>query len=277
MTAIRKIAFRIIISMVSGLFVLSTAYAAPAPYAYPLDLFELSGNSMGTITDDFNDGIVDPNIWDIDDPAVIESGTTATFQNPGTVDTVVLGTINIQAEMSYVNSRFSMFEGLGSYDVISQWSPVIPGTNQFYTMDLSSLSTGQPDENVVIGVANFEPAIAAFFGAPSGPMIFFGWDNDAQAGNFDFQGYSFTSGDVTGDIILRLAFDDTTNLFSGSFSLNGGSTFFNPFTDVASQTGELLTEAELSLGGESWEVVPIPSSLVLMFFGIIGIIGLKRK
>ncbi len=266
-----KLLVCLVTGLVLGLFIAASAVANP--YTFQLDKFEIAGNLSGNITDDFNDGTIDTALWDVYDPTVTESGTTISFQNPGAMDQMQLGSLRITSEMSYLHYMFSMKDGSGNYTGTSTWNPAIPGTNQFYVMNLSSIGTSTgPDENVIIGVANFDANVSAFFGSPTGPMVFFGRSKDVANGDFSLQGFSITPAIITGDILLRLAFDDATNLFSGAFSLDGGATFLTPFSDVAS-TGELLSEAELTLGGESWDVqvVPLPSSLLLLSFGLTGI------
>lgn len=258
-----------------GLFPAASAYASL--YNFHLDHFELTGNGLGNVSDSFDDNSINTDLWEVYDPTVVESGTTISFQNPGSTDAMQLGNLQISTEMSYIHAKFSLYDGSGSYQGTSAWSPIIPGTNQFYVMNLSSVgSSGEPDENIVIGVANFDSGVSAYFESPAGPMVFFGRSKGTAKSDIDLQGYSIIPADVTGDILLRLAFDDNSNLFSGSFSLDGGSNFLTPFTDVAS-TGELLPNGELTLGAESWDAqaVPIPSSMLLLLTGLAGI-GAKQ-
>ena len=183
-----------------------------APYTFQMDHFELTGNSLGIVSDDFNDNSINTALWEIYDPTVSESGTTLNFQNPGSQDAMGLGNLQVSTEMSYIHARLSLLDGNGSYQGTSTWLPTMPGTNQFYVMNLSSTGP-EPDENVVIGVANFDSSVSGYFDLPDGLMVFFGRSKGIEQSDIDLQGYSITEANVAGDILLRLAFDDDSNLF----------------------------------------------------------------
>ena len=222
--------------------------SAPSSYAFSMDRIQLVGNLPGNIVDEFNDSSVDPQ-WTIYDPTVTEAGGKITFASPGTVESWQLGSRDVVSEMSYIGSKFSMRDGAGDYEVTSTWTPIIPGSNQIFVM-----STGPDDvEEIDIGLANFGSALSDSFGVPEGPVVFFGRFWDIEAGDFDMQSMSILPHHVTGDILLRLTFDDDTNLFTGSFSLDGGATFLSPFSAVAQSKGG-STSYSLILGGESMEV-----------------------
>jgi len=67
---------------------------------------------------------------------------------------------------------------------------------------------------------------------------------------------------VTGAIVLRMAFDDATNLLTTSFSLDGGTTFQSPFPPLP--TFNVIPDGEILLGANAVAVdtppPPPPSS-----------------
>ncbi len=266
----------LMVLFIMGLF-LATAVQA-APYNFQLDRFELVGNPPFNAVDEFDDGNLDLLFWEIYDDTVIESGSTVSFRNPGTVNQGEFGTLSIKSEMSYIHGNYPITDQAGDYAVTSTWVPAIPGVNQLYWMKLITDENLVERERIQIGVGNFDADISGYLGLPSGPLVFFGRSADIPGGDFAFQGFTFTPADLAGDILLRLAFDADQELFAGSFSLDGGAGFLNPFTDVAANDARILDHAELVIGVESWEVVeavPAPSVLLLMLSGLACLVGMK--
>lgn len=247
-----------------------------AAYSFSMDRFSVVGNLTGNVTDDFDDGVLSP-WWNVWDPTVVESGTTATFSNPGTTESFQLGALNLSSEMSYMGSAhlgsLQLQNGFGNFEGTSTWVASTPGPNQIFMMGVDNFST---DEEFSIGVHNFGAAIANGLGIPEGPGVLFGRFGDVSNGDFEAQGVSFAPGDFTGDILLRLAFDDSTDIFSASYSLDGGDHFLHPFSDIAATVGtqEYFT---WSLGGESMSAVPLPATIWLFGSGLLGLFGAGRR
>lgn len=247
-----------------------------ATYSFTLDRFNVAGNLPGTVTDDFDDGSLSP-FWEVYDPTIVESGTTATFSNPGTLDgPFQLGVLTLSSEMSYMGSTspgsLQMQNGSGDFVGTSTWSAVLPGPNQLFEMGVDNVST---DEGFSILVHNFDAAIANELGVPEGPGVTFGRFGDVSNGDFETQGISFIPGDITGDILLRLAFNDATNTFSASFSLDGSDNYLTPFTDIATSAG--TQEFGWSIGAESMSVVPVPAAAWFFGSALIGLVSLTRR
>jgi hypothetical protein len=256
-----------------GLLLATTATATT--YSYNLDRFEISGNNSGGFTDEFNGTAIDSSIWDIDDPTVTASGGFANFHTPGSIASIPLGGTSL-SEMSYLNGEgWYLHDGDGDYQLTSSWASSIPALNQFYVMNMSSMDA-EPNENVMLGVANFDATFASLLGTSAGPAIFFGWARDVEHGEFAIQGFSISPSDITGNILLQLNFLDALNQFATTFSLDGGATYLSPFSNVTA-IGALLDKAEVSFGAEAWEVqhVPLPSSLLLLLSSLAGL-GLKK-
>ena len=241
--------------------------ANAATYNFSLDHFRVVGNLPGDIADDFNDGSLDP-LWRIYDPTIVESGSTVSFSSPGTIGALQFGTLSIIYEMSYMGSTglLQMQNGSGDFQGTSTWTASVPGLNQFYTMgiDINDFLL----EEVSITVYNMDSDIANALGSAPGLGVSFG-------SGFDSQNISIVPSDITGDILLRLAFDDATDMFSGAYSLDGGTTFLNPFTAIAPNSG--VQALGWYLGAESWTVVPIPAAVWLFGSGLICLVGMARR
>ncbi len=250
--------------------------ANAATYNFSVDHFRVVGNLPGDVADDFNDGSIDP-LWDVFDPTIVESGSTVSFSNPGTIVTPVqIGTQSIlSSEMSYIGSKtpgsLQMQNGFGDFLGISTWTAIVPNSNQFYIMGINDVIL---DEEITIIVYNFDSVLANAFGVPQGLGVSFGRFGDVGTGDFDAQGISIVPSDITGDILLSLAFDDATDMFFGAYSLDGGVTFLTPFSAIASNSG--AQEFGWYLGAESF-TVPIPSAVWLFGSGIIGLIGVAGR
>ncbi len=240
-----------------------TAQVDAAPYTFSVDRFESVGNLPGTFVDDFNDGVIGPN-WEIDDPTAIESGGVVIFSNPGTPSSMTLGNLNISSQMSYISTRspFLLADGQGDFSGTSTWSPIIPGMNQFYGMHISVEGT---NEDIGIGVYNFDTSLADFFGITPGLAVYFLRTNDVSAGDFDAQSFSIDPADITSSILLRLSFDDDTNQFTGGFSLDGSTPDQGQFSSMAPTAPG--NEFTWSLGTESWDVTPVPIPGAIWLFG----------
>lgn len=240
-----------------------TGDAEAGSYSFILDDFQ-----AGPVADDFNDGTLDP-IWDVFDPSVTESAGTLTFSNPGTtvgpfIPAAGAGPFpnvgqSIISEMSYIGSPFDPLGGSGSLEGTSQWTSVLPGPNQFYTMGIGLEGT---DEDIAISVSNLDAQLG----------IGFGRFRNILTGDYDFQSIAISTGDVTGSIWLRLAYDNSTDSFTGSYSLDSGNTFLNPFASIAPTAGGV--NPYWYLGGESWSVVPIPAAIWLFGSAVVALGGM---
>lgn len=212
------------------LFMISQAYAA-GPYSFSLDSFQVVGNLPGNLVDEFDDDIIDP--WVIFDPTVVESGGLVTFSNPGTIGGVLINGYYISNEFTYLGIGWPPFvveNGSGDFTGISKWVPIIPGLNQNYQMDIEYQLQVDPHRgiNISLSISNLDTDVADIFGMSAGLSMCFGRSGDLPKNDC----VPVTETDITGDIILRLHFDDDTDQFTADFSLDGGLTFQNPFTPI---------------------------------------------
>ena len=91
---------------------------------------------------------------------------------------------------------------------------------------------------------------------------------------FDLQALLIDPADVTGNILLQLDFDDTSNQITGNFSLDGGTTFEpSPFTSISPNTED--PSYIWTMGAASFSVAPEPVSSTLFLVGA-ATLGFKR-
>jgi hypothetical protein len=248
--------------------------AAPLPYSFSVDRFSLVGNVAGSFVDEFDDGVVAP--WQIVDPPASEANGLVTFRDPGSMQPPQrVGHIAFTPFFNYIRSPVVVENGQGNFASDSNWVPILPSVNQQYGM---TLTYGvPPNEDVFIHVFNFAPAIADLLGFPSGPVIGFGrFPHGQDVALAQGEAVPINQSQITGQIILRLTFDDQSDLFRGAFSLNGGSSFESPFDPVTSRQGD--TPGRIYLGSESWQLqqaVPEPSTLVLLIAAVAGLLSLS--
>ena len=216
---------------------------ADTTFAFSVDSFQVTGNLPHNVIDEFDDNILDP--WQIQDAGtVVESDGIVTLSSPGAPLPFLIGHLRIVNNRSSIESLssgpFGVLDGSGAFSATSIWHPDIPALNQDFNMGL---------DYITLGFANFEPIFADALSIPSGPVIFFTQDNDDPSGAGSIQATSVVDQPITDSIILQIHFDDTSNLFSASFSLDGGVSFETPFTPLYS-----LGLNRFDLAGESYSV-----------------------
>lgn len=248
-----------------------------ADYSFSMDRFEVSGQVNES--DEFNDDVVDPLDWVIHDPTVEESDGFVSFSNPGTIESGVLDGFNYLVEMSFIgskyDSRFVVENGSGDFTGISRWAPIIPGLNQWYKMQVGYELQKDPHEAINIGVcvANWDSDFAGIMGINPG----FGISFYRSGENRNWQHFPISESDITGDVLLKLYFEDASDKFTPYFSLDGGVTFQNPFVSIdwgITTTGHY----EWYFSGEAIElqVIPVPGAIVLGSLGL-SFVGWKLR
>jgi hypothetical protein len=210
--------------------------APPVPaatFSSSCDRFEIDGNSFGPqdgtidFTDDFTGASLGPN-WSVLLGSAQEAGTDVTAHDPGVQ--VQLGPTTF--EISTVeNQVHEIDDGAGNFTMTSYWEPVLPALNDEFHMQL--YTAGPIIEAVGLSVNNFSSTIATQQGngALAGYSINQSLTHGVGSGFTTVQSNSIPIDPmvVAGRIVLRMAFDDTTNMMTCSFSLDGGTTFVSPF------------------------------------------------
>ena len=242
-----------------------------APYSFSVDRFEVTGQVAKV--DEFDDGVLVPD-WVVVNPTVTESGGVVTLSSPGGI----IGPNEQETELVTVfTSPFTVFDGSGNFTGTSTWVTGLPGVNLSYEMTVNHNvpdgNGGFLDEFFSIGLTNLDAATAASLGAPAGPLVFFA----REIGNdfIDPQVLAINPADVNGNILLRLAFDDTNDLFSGAFSLNGGTSFQTFSTSLSPSVGQTDYQWALMAGS----MVPEPETYAMMLagLGLVGFMARRRK
>jgi hypothetical protein len=195
------------------------------------DRFEVDGNAFGPadgtpdFVDDFTAGTLGPN-WALLLGTAIETGGVLVARDPGF--SVQLGAVPF--EISTVeNALHDIGNGEGSFTMTSSWLPVLPAVDTELHMQLYSLSP--VIEAVGLTVTDLSPSTAALQGSPAGYSVNQSLTHGfgATFSTLQSNSSSFGPSAVTGQIILRMSFDDTTDMVTTSFSLDGGATFQSPF------------------------------------------------
>ena len=273
--------------ILAAIVLLFSAVASAQPqtvFEYKVDSFEITGNLPGSGFDDFNNGTVSP--WAILYGTVTEAAGYLVLSNPG-FPLAPPGYPNIIMERSDARAPFAYWvaDGAGDFTATSAWAPVIPERpGGFYGMSLDYQVSPTQRELMAISVANLSTIVARNLmdGERGLQVDQVRWLYEYDAGVFgdgsfeEADWFLFDEADVTGDIVLRLAFDDTTNQATTSFSLDGGQTFQSPFTPMsASASGPdpgiwLLT-------GDPMKFIPEPAMLLMLGPGLAMLLLLPRR
>ena len=197
------------------------------------DRFEIDGNAFGPqdgtldFTDDFDSGSLAPN-WSVLLGSAEEAGTNVTMHNPGVG--VQLGPTLLEIS-TIENQVHDIGNGEGSFTGSSYWSSGLPDTNSEFHFQLYSLSP--IIEAAGITVNNLSPQVATQQGngALAGYSATASVTHGVGSGFETIESHSvpIVPAAVTGEIVLRLALDDATDMLTCSFSLDGGTTFSSPF------------------------------------------------
>lgn len=239
-----------------------------APYRFSADRFAVTGQVSAA--DEFDDGLVGP-AWSVVNPTITESGGVVTLNSPGGI----IDAFEEETEMQSVpGSPFTVFDGLGNFTGTSTWVSGLPGVNQTYEMTVNHgvpvAGGGFEDEFFDIIVGNPDAAIAASLGVPAGLGVLF-----ARESSDTFVGAQFLTidpADVTGNVVLRLSFDDAANQFSGAFSLDGGASFQTFSTPLSPSAGESDYQWGLMAGA----TVPEPETYAMLLAGL-GLVGFMAR
>jgi hypothetical protein len=228
------------------------AAARPAragAFSSSCDRFEIDGNAFGPadgtadFVDEFTSGTLAPN-WALLLGTVVQTGGALVASNPGTA--VQLGPVPFEISTAE-NAIHEIGDGEGDFTMTSSWLPPLPATDTEFHMQLYSISP--IIEAVGLTVTNLSPSTASLQGSPPGYAVNQSVTHGFGSGFSTLQSNSapINPAAVTGRIVIRMSLDDTTNMVTTSFSLDGGATFQSPFPPMQIFNGG-VTDYDILLG-----------------------------
>jgi hypothetical protein len=263
--------------VVAGFLVGVPAGAMHLDYEGLVDRFEVTGNMVGGLSDDFDDGVVAP--WSTFFGTASESGGFLHLTDPGFVDLQLTPGLPLVAERSdaAAPATFNVADGAGSFGGTSTWTMALPDTDEVFGMNIGYDTTSQ-HESIWAVVANPGAAYAAEFGLAAGLYLSqfkaigpVGGSTDPGTGSLaNVDVAAFLAGDVTGPIMLQISFDDGADAFSVSFSLDGGTTFLSPFGSIP-LGGSPVGDMTWALSVLNYEVIPEPNATLLLAMGLVAL------
>ena len=207
-----------------------------SPYSFGIKNFEITGNLSQNAIDEFNDGVIAP--WTVQDPTAQEGNGIVTLKSPGALYNGQFNDFIITQERSAIDltpasgAPFFVRNGNGDYQATSRWVSTLPGLNQSFGMTLDQEEADGGEFTISFG--NSGPDVAGVFGGgPSGLGIGFSVIKNIDLNQAQYQAVSINPADITGDILLRLSFDDANNRVTASYSLDGVN-FQSPFNPYSS-------------------------------------------
>jgi hypothetical protein len=224
-------------------------------FSFEVDSFEADGNTCGPLdgspgfVDHFDDGVLAPN-WYNPYGTAYESGGTLFLTNPGThFPTPLGGTADVSIAASA--GSVQVLDGNGDFVATSWWNPIIPTEGNHFQMTVFTFGGGGGggfyNEAFGIGVQNF--AIHGGLGLEQHLT-----EINQSTGTYQNTMLAFhpiDASDVTGQIGLRVEFDDATNRITASVSLNGGATWLSPFPSATIFVGRTAAQFLLSSDPET--------------------------
>lgn len=224
----------------------SPAGASHHVFSSSVDRFEVDGNVFGPFdgtldyVDEFDNGTIAPD-WSTLLGTNVESGGVATFKNPGT--DITLGSVSL--DVSNIENEEDITDGMGDATVNSYWLPALPNAGTELHMQLYGV--GSTIEAAGLAVGN--GTAGAFVSEQLTHIVY-----PSTFTNVLTETVMINPGDITGQIVLRMTVDDAANTATGSFSLDGGTTFQSPFSSMPIFAA--ASSYELLLGAGAVESVP---------------------
>ncbi len=273
-------------SVTSGLIVLlwsSVALAVGVDFDYQVESFRVEGNLPGDLTDEFDDGSL--GAW-----FVTPGGTVSEFDGalhlmgPGFQDTDSYSILNpdiiLNRSDAFAPPAFTVSDNAGDFNATSTWRNLPEAPGGFYSMGLRYSTSASSVKGVSLSISNLDQESADAFGSQAGLIMSLGvftFDVPSQALlSIDSERFAIDPSDVIGDIVLQLFFDDLGNEIFASVSLDGGSSFLNPFAGRSANLGDaVFGGVNFFLFGDP-VIVPEPSTGLLVVMGLVALGGRRR-
>lgn len=199
------------------------AFANSIPFSYSVNDFAVSGRG---VSDSFNDGVIGAQWGPFG--TVNESSGAATSSNPGVPG--FLAPFPLDSDTSGINGSSIAVNGAGNFTAVSTWLADSPDPGTSYSMGLGSQDPTGNTHQIALSVTNTSSDVASVLGSDPGLNV----DLIVQMRNtlfaitsWNVTSQAFSASDVSGSVILTLAFSDLLDQVTGSYSLNGGATVYS--------------------------------------------------
>jgi len=222
---------------------------AASTFSASVDRVEIDGNVFGAkdgvpdFVDEFDNGTIAPG-WHILVGSATEEDGVLRIHDPGFVVDFVPGLI---LQVSEVENDTECDNGAGDFTTEARWVSGLPALGQQIHYQLYSLGNGVESSGVNV--------------THSGPPTRYTVSQDVTfllgaVGTPQHDELDISPDDVTGPIVMRMAFDDASDTITASFSLDGGQTFQSPFPPM--HVFQSMSDGELMLGSSTAESIPPP-------------------
>ena len=146
--------------------------------------------------------------------------------------------VNDLDDVSNIENEEDITDGMGDATVNSYWLPALPNAGTELHMQLYGVGSTIEAAGLAVGTGT----AGAFVSEQLTHIVY-----PSTFTNVLTETVMINPGDITGQIVLRMTVDDTANTATGSFSLDGGTTFQSPFSSMpifaAASSYELLLGA----------------------------------
>jgi hypothetical protein len=238
------------VALVLSAFLSAPALASHTVFSGSCDRFEIDGNVFGPAdgtpdqVDDFDDGVLGPN-WATLVGTVTESGGFLTAHNPGLDIDFFPG---VTLDVSNAENTTDVENGAGDFTATSYWTTTLPDVNRGYHFQLYGIGAGVEAAGITVDDSD------GTIGSPQGAFVGYTINQSVTfvlgaSGVPQSDTVQIQASDVTGPLVLRMAFDDANDTLTCSFSLDGGVTFQSPFPPL--HVFQVVDQAEILIGASS--------------------------